>query len=101
MPREAKLFLSSSGSVARGVLAVPGEHSAPMDKKCSEDTQADRAGSSPRLALSLGTTERSLRVASKSPRGYFRLGQAPVLIEVAQKHQTYFVKNCFTNMTVA
>src|SRR5882757_7557279 len=35
MPREAKLFLSSAGSAARGFLRVPGEHSTSMDKKCS------------------------------------------------------------------
>jgi hypothetical protein len=55
MPREAKLFLSSSGSAARGFLrfrAVPGEHSASMDNKCSEITQADRAGD--RSSTSLG-----------------------------------------------
>ena len=47
---------------------VPGEHSTAMDKKCSEVTQGIEPDH-PRSS-SLGTTERSLPVASKSPRGH-------------------------------
>jgi hypothetical protein len=40
MPREAKLYASSSGSVVRGFLEVPGEHPAPLDSKRENLAQA-------------------------------------------------------------
>src|ERR1700730_14949783 len=40
-------------------LEVPGEHSASMDKKCSEVTQADRAGDRGRASLGKEYSEES------------------------------------------
>jgi hypothetical protein len=43
MPREAKLFVSSSGSAVRGFSKL-GKYSTSMDQECSEFAEADRAG---------------------------------------------------------
>ena len=65
MPREARLFTSSAGSVVRGYPEIPCEYSATLDKKCAGFAQADRAGDCRKFSFSQTSADRETKGKSR------------------------------------